>query len=159
MLHVLPWLSDALWRTIAAFSLLVSGEKWCQAIRGIWFRFCPNVGRIMHLWPPAAKTCNLKQKKTLHRETQLQTVPVLPSLYSSLISLSSFTFPGAHCQIFLLFLPLASLSFLACCHHTNNKTSSQSADIYYSAIFPTLPPLSWFSEDCKFWWSKGPYNI
>ena len=77
-----------------------------------------------------------------HFQTQLEAVPVLSSLFPSLISLSSFTFPGAHCQIFLLFLPLASLSFLACCHHTNNKTSSQSADIYYSAIFPTLPPLS-----------------
>ena len=43
--------------------------------------------------------------KSPHLQTQLQAVLVLSSLYASLISFSSFTFPGASYQIFLLFLP------------------------------------------------------
>ena len=40
-----------------------------------------------------------------HLQTQLQAVPVLSSLYISIISFSSFTFPGAPYRIFLQFLP------------------------------------------------------
>ena len=46
-----------------------------------------------------AKTNSLKV------QTQLQTVPILSLLYPSVISFSSFTFPGAPYQIFLLFHP------------------------------------------------------
>ena len=46
-----------------------------------------------------------------HLQTQLQAVPVLSSLYPSLISFSSFTFPGAPYRIFLLFLPWLPCQF------------------------------------------------
>ena len=38
----------------------------------------------------------LFQQAKNHLQTQIQAVPVLSSLYSSLISFSSLTFPGAH---------------------------------------------------------------
>ena len=44
-------------------------------------------------------------------QTQLQVVPVLSSLYLSLISFSYFTFPGAPYRIFLLLLPWLSCHF------------------------------------------------
>merc|ERR1719154_188239 len=42
---------------------------------------------------------------------QIQGVPVLPSLYSSLISFSSSTFPGASYRFSLLFLPFLPCHF------------------------------------------------
>ena len=62
---------------------------------------------------PCSKNRIYLQSKYLKRydwsmfslQTQLQAVAVLSSLFSSLISFSSFTFPDAPYQIFLLFLP------------------------------------------------------
>ena len=73
---------------------------------------------------------NLKMITSLgspHFQTQLQAVPVLSSLYSSLISFSSFTFPSAPYRIFFLFLPLLP------CHFILLSSQQQPSNIY---IFP-----------------------
>ena len=53
------------------------------------------------LWEPTSQGLN----------TQIQAFPVLSSLYTSLISFSSCTFPSAPYRIFLLFLPWLSRQF------------------------------------------------
>jgi len=53
----------------------------------------------------AQATLLLLPHKGPHFQTQIQAVSVLYSLCFSVISFSSFTFPGALYRIFLLFLP------------------------------------------------------
>ena len=59
------------------------------------------------LWEPTSQG-------SPHLQTQLQAVSVLSSLYPSLISFSSFKFPGASCRIFLPFLPWLPCHFYRC---------------------------------------------
>ena len=51
----------------------------------------------------------------------MQAVPVLASLYPSLISFLSFNFPSSFYRIFFLFLPWLPCYFLFCCHHNSNN--------------------------------------
>ena len=59
-----------------------------------------------------------------HLLTQLQAVPVLPFVYPSLISFSSFTIPGAPYRIFLPFLPWLPCHFNFVVNVLKHKTVS-----------------------------------
>ena len=70
---------------------------------------------LLIFWP----FCTLWQPTSQgspHLQTQIQTVPVISSLYPSLISLSSFTLPGTTPSNFPSVSSLGSLLFLPCCY-------------------------------------------
>ena len=72
-----------------------------------------------------------------HLQSQLQAVPVLSSIYPSLISFSYFTFPGAPYRISLLFLPWLPFFAIFILLSPNNKLYSLHVHVFtcFSSIF------------------------
>ena len=74
-------------------------ERWSVCLTNDRLRIKVNDIDVLLLW---ADCINLRSP---HLQTELQAVPVLSSLYPSLISFASLTFPGAPYKILLLFIP------------------------------------------------------